>query len=77
MSIASCREILILILFLQDYHPNIIQLDSAPFEITRDGYALFEVGVTVEMKDGSVFRQERDLDFEQALSFEKLWKANQ
>ena len=56
----------------QDYTPSEIKITAAPFEVTRDGYGVFDVEMHIEMHDGDTYECTRNLDFEKDLSFEPL-----
>ena len=55
----------------QDYNPCLVSIKKPPFELTRDGYGIFDVAVDIRMKDGRrVTGKQRDLNFDKAVSWE-------
>jgi len=57
----------------QDYDPSVLVIKAPPFELTRDGYGVFDVAVDIVMQDGRrLIGKVRDLDFNKRLSWEEV-----
>jgi len=59
----------------QDYTPSSVHVKKAPFEITRDGYGVFEVTIDVTLVDGTVKRDRWGLKFGSPHSYRPLQVA--
>jgi transcription initiation factor IIF auxiliary subunit len=53
-----------------DFEPNTVTVNSAPFEVTKVGWGVFDVGVEIQFKDGTAPRSlSHTLVFEERPSF--------
>jgi len=52
-----------------DFEPSTVTMDKPPFEVTRDGWGTFPVGVQIHLSDGTVKKHKHELLFEETTSF--------
>jgi len=46
-----------------DFQPSMVTVREAPFELTREGWGAFDVGVEIKLEDGTSQRHKWTLDF--------------